>query len=536
MKQATGEPLYSLESLAIDPTDPNIIYAGTWHLPWKTTDGGKNWTPMQNGWLMDSDVFSIVIDPKSPTTVFASACSGIYKSTSGGSLFTRVRGIPHSAIRTRMLKQDPQHPSTVYAGTTGGLWKTEDGGTKWELYSAPDVIVNDILIDPRDTEHVLLATDRGGVLASKDGFDHYTTSNRGFAHRVVGATITDRKDPSRLYVGVMNDKNLGGFFYTEDTGRSWRQSSRGLNDRDVLSLQQAPSGVLIAGTNHGVFYLTSLSGTWMPSAMIRGPLPEKLAEEDSKSKAASSKSTGSSTSKKTAAKRPVASKRPISKLKAAAEPVIPVDKAPRIRAIEVTDNAWFAATNEGLFVSVDEGRKWYTVPVEGELDFTGIDGAGSGTLTLSSSKHVFASTDGGKTWPEVKLPQYVTGVFSFTATPDSSLWLGTREGALRSTDGGKSWDHLLGGLPPRNVFAVHFDAQGQRYLATAPNTHAIFESKDGGQTWKQTPDAGVSLRAAMSYQGHLLAASTYNGLLLEQGTEEAVASGVQPAKTVESHQ
>jgi ligand-binding sensor domain-containing protein len=324
-------------------------------------------------------------------------------------------------------------------------------------------------------------------------------------------------------------------FYTEDAGRSWKQSSRGLNERDVLSLQQAPSGTLVAGTNHGVFYLASVGGTWMPAAMIRGPLPqwrEKQAETDAQS-STTSKSTAT---KKTAAKRTVPAKKPVAKAKAPVEAVIPIDKAPRIRAIEIADTAWFAATNEGLFVSVDEGRRWYTVPVEGESDFIGIDGAGSGTLTLSSTKRAFLSGDGGKTWNEVKLPQYVTVVYSFTATPNSALWLGTREGALRSTDAGKTWDHLLGGLPHRNVFAIRFDTKGQRLLATAPNTHAVFESTDGGQTWKKTPDAGVSLRAAMSYQGHLLAASTYNGLLVEQGGEDAVASEVQPAKTVASPQ
>ena len=169
----------NIESVAIDPVNPDIIYAGTFHLPWKTEDGGKSWHSIQEGMLLDSDVFSIIVDPKTPSTVFVSACSGIYKSVNAGTLFSRIRGIPHSAIRTRVLKQDPKRPAIVYAGTTGGLWKTFDGGTTWELYSAPDVIVNDILIDPRQPERVLLATDRGGVLASDDGFDHYMSSNRG---------------------------------------------------------------------------------------------------------------------------------------------------------------------------------------------------------------------------------------------------------------------------------------------------------------------------------------------------------------------
>ena len=69
-----------MESLAIDPLDPNVVYAGTWHLPWKTTDGGKNWQSIKEGIIDDSDVFSIIIDPANPNLVFASACSGIYKS------------------------------------------------------------------------------------------------------------------------------------------------------------------------------------------------------------------------------------------------------------------------------------------------------------------------------------------------------------------------------------------------------------------------------------------------------------------------
>ncbi len=534
MKGITGEPLYSLESIAIDPKNTDIIYAGTWHLPWRTSDGGKTWTPMQQGWLMDSDVFSIIIDPLSPTTVWASACSGIYKSTTSGSEFTRMRGIPHSAIRTRVLKQDPKRPLTVYAGTTGGLWKTVDGGNKWELYSAPDVIVNDILIDPNDPEHVLLATDRGGVLASKDGFDHYTTSNRGFAHRVVGAVIADHKDPNRLYVGVVNDKQLGGFFYTEDAGKSWKLSNRGLDERDVLSLQEADNGIIYAGTNHGIFSLSLLTGKWTPVVMVRGPVPEWREKEAAAEPAPEAKAT-TPAARRAAARRAALAKKAV-KPKAAAEAVIPIDKAPRVRSIELGEKAWYAATDGGLFISVDQGKRWYGAPVEGVSDFMAVDGVGTGMLTLVNPKHALLSSDAGKTWSEVTLPPYVTRLYSFTATPDGSLWLGSREGALRSTDQGKSWNHLLGGMPPRDVFAVSFDPTGQRFLATALNTRAIFESKDDGKTWQRSPDANVSIRAAMNYQGHLLAASTYNGLLLEQGAEPAVASNGTDTKTTSARQ
>ena len=72
--------IHEVESLAVDPANPDIVYAGTWHLPWKTTDGGKNWHNIKQGMIDDSDVFSIILDPEKPSTIFLSACSGIYKS------------------------------------------------------------------------------------------------------------------------------------------------------------------------------------------------------------------------------------------------------------------------------------------------------------------------------------------------------------------------------------------------------------------------------------------------------------------------
>jgi hypothetical protein len=52
----------------------------------------------------------------------------------------------------------------------------------------------------------------------------------------------------------------------------------------------------------------------------------------------------------------------------------------------------------------------------------------------------------------------------------------------------------------------------------------VFESKDGGQNWQRTPDTGVSIKSALDYQGRLLAASAYNGLLLQMGAGGGASS------------
>ena len=245
----------NIESIAVDPKDPNTVYAGTWHLAWKTSDGGANWQQIKKGMIDDSDVFSVIVDHSNPSVVFASACSGIYKSETAGGQFSKIQGIPFSARRTRVLKQDPTNENIVYAGTTEGLWKTMDLGRTWKRVSNPEIVVNDVMVDPRDSNHVLLATDRSGVMASMDGTQNWSASNHGYAHRYVSALLADAKEANTFYVGVVNDREFGGVFYTRDAGHTWLQRSAGLGGRDVFSLKQSAAGTLVAGTNRGMFTL-----------------------------------------------------------------------------------------------------------------------------------------------------------------------------------------------------------------------------------------------------------------------------------------
>ena len=121
------EELRNVDSLAIDPRDANVIYAGTYHLPWTTRDGGKTWKSVIAGIIDDSDVMSLRVDATNPDRVYMSACSGIYRSENQGAEWTKLQGIPYAARRSQVILQDPQRPKTLYAGTTApntvGKWK-----------------------------------------------------------------------------------------------------------------------------------------------------------------------------------------------------------------------------------------------------------------------------------------------------------------------------------------------------------------------------------------------------------------------------
>src|SRR5271169_3519868 len=235
--------LRNFDSLAIDPRNPQIIYAGTFHLPWKTSDGGKHWTPIHAGMIDDSDVLSLTLDARNPQRIIASACSGIYRSDDGGAAWEKIEGIPYSTRRTPVIRQDASNPANLYAGTTEGLWKTSDGGTSWRRISPRSWVINSMVILPRGGEAqagVLLGTEQHGVLASDDGGASFHASNAGFHHHRIVSLAVDPRDPGHAAAVVENAPN--GLLMTEDGGRNWLPMSAGLDGDAVRQIFSSPVG------------------------------------------------------------------------------------------------------------------------------------------------------------------------------------------------------------------------------------------------------------------------------------------------------
>ncbi|HEU5412385.1 MAG TPA: transcriptional regulator [Candidatus Angelobacter sp.] len=482
----------NVESVAVDPLNPQVIYAGTWHLPWKTEDGGKSWHNIKKGVIDDSDVFSIAIDSLNPASVYISACSGIYRSESAGELFRKIQGIPYAARRTRILRMDSMDHKTVYAGTTEGLWKTSDGGATWKRTTSDRVIVNDVLIDPRKPERVLLATDRGGVLASNDGGLTFTASNRGFTHRQVASLLLDPNRPNEILAGILNDKEFGGVFASRDGGQTWTQMSEGLEGRDVFVLRRAPDNTLVAGTDTGVFERKATEPKWSP---VNRVVEEKTVPVPGKRNALTTKTV-------------------VSTLTA------------HISALEISGQTWYAASSQGMFISTDAGAMWSpkTLPT---LKYV-ISLALSGNMAVAASRNAIAvSVNGGETWlsPKPMAPDFL--INSVAVDPTGTIWLATRDGMFRSSDLGDTWKRVIS-LRLSNIAAVQIDADNQRILATGAASTNVYESTDNGRSW--TPiNTGWLLRNVGSAHGRLMATTPFDGIVVQPETaavqQAASASG-----------
>ena len=487
---AGNSDIHSIESIAIDPKNPSVIYAGTWHLAWKTDDGGANWHHISKGMIEDSDVFSIIVDSTNPSVVFASACSGIYKSTSAGETFSKIQGIPFSARRTRVLKQDPTNPAVVYAGTTEGLWKTADAGKTWNRVTNPEVVVNDVMVDPRNAQRVMLATDRAGVLASEDGAQSFVTSNHGYTHRYVTSIIADKSDPNTIFVGVVNDRELGGVFVSKDGGQHWTQKSKGLDGRDVFTLKQTSDGELVAGTNRGMFMLPRNGSEWTPINDIVSRATAK--------KGAATKAEGHSI------------------------------LTARVNDVEITPAKWMAATSAGLFTSSNQGKSWNGGAVMGKQDFVSVKADGN-LIALATRNSVLVSKDGGSTWQDSSLSSSVTSIRGVTIS-DGQIMLASREGAFRSPNSGAGWEHMQNGLPDKNISSISYDQNHKRLLATSTETGVVFESQNGGQSWTRGPDTGYPLRQVSVVQGRFLAATPFDGVVIQPENEDHSASTDAPKR------
>ena len=480
-----SQELHQVESIAVDPVDPKIIYAGTWHLPWKTTDVGGRWINIKQGVIDDSDVFSIIVDPKDPKIVYASACSGIYKSLDAGDRFQKVQGIPATARRTRVLMQDPKDLNIIFAGTTEGLFRSGDSGKTWLRTTGPEVIVNDVYVDPSNTNRVLLATDRGGVLSSRDGGYSFVSSNKGFSARQIISYVGDMQRPARIYVGVVNDKEWGGVFVSENGGLSWTQKSAGLEGHDVVSLQQASDGTVLAGTRHGIYRL-------------QGELWSHV-ENVSLSVASHSRAAAG---KKGAAAGPKLSARTSGGSFDASVP-----------ALARSGDTVYAATSEGLIESRTAGLTWKLTPGLPKRGWNFV-AASRSMVVAATLRSAMLTSNAGVHWAPVKLPPGLTQISAVAVDGAGGLWMGGLEGIFVSENGGATWQTLKD-VHFGDVNSLFFDEASQRMLVTANNTNTIAFAVHLPDRAVRYWNTGWNLKLVRPVGDHLVAATLFDGIVVQ---------------------
>jgi len=263
---STGLTDMDVSTLAIDPIVPSTLYAGTSSEDngrgqgvFKSTDGGTTWNAVNIGLADDFADLAIAIDPSTPRTLYVATLGDhVYKSTDGA-LSWRIAstGLPDQPINE--LAIDPSAPTTLYAGTGGGpsVYKSTDGAMSWQPATAgmpKDIHVRALAIDPTMPQTLYAATE-GGMFKSTDGATHWQTVNAGLPDYGNGppvfAIAIDPNTPATLYAGT-----YGGIFKSTDGAASWRVFDSRLG---ALAIEPGAPSTLYAATRGGVYSIEQVA-------------------------------------------------------------------------------------------------------------------------------------------------------------------------------------------------------------------------------------------------------------------------------------
>lgn len=220
-------------SLAVDPNDSKIIYAGTeGNGLLKSADGGDNWE-LYIGQNMRSNenIYSIAIDPKDTKIIYAAGLSDankgrVLKSEDAGQNWNETYVSLGSGDLVRQIKIDNYSTAVLYIATSsGGILQSVDYGKSWTLLRRANKGVNNVAINPRDTRILYITTDQEGVFKSIDrGFtwESIVEKNESFQKLNIPANIKfdsiaiDPQTPDTVYLGYIN-----GMIKTTDGGKTW---------------------------------------------------------------------------------------------------------------------------------------------------------------------------------------------------------------------------------------------------------------------------------------------------------------------------
>ncbi|PNQ74707.1 glycosyl hydrolase [Hanstruepera neustonica] len=252
------------------PNKPNLFYFGaTGGGVWKTTDGGRTWENISDGFFGGS-IGAISVSKSDPNVLYAgggektvrgnvSSGYGIWKSVDAGKTWEQT-GLEKSRHIPRIAIDQSDH-NVVYAGVLGniykptserGVYKSEDGGKTWRktLFVNEHAGVVDLLVDPTNprilyastwrvqrTPYSLSSGGEGSALwKSTDKGETWKeiSLNEGFPKDtlgIIGVTVSPVNN-QRIWAMVEN-KDKGGLYRSDDGGETWNQvnSERKLRQR-----------------------------------------------------------------------------------------------------------------------------------------------------------------------------------------------------------------------------------------------------------------------------------------------------------------
>ncbi len=264
----------SAGEIAINPNNSDIIYVAGYYrdpITWKyfmavlkSTDGGKNWTVKKISPPSESGrAICVAADPLNPSIIY---CGGyyindnyyykVYKSSDGGENWTDIGGSITGYPETIAI--DPTNPSKVYVGTYAGVYRSSDGGETWRK-NRGYVYTYKLAIDPLNTDVLYAGYDKC-CYKSTDGGENwirYFQGIYGSCYSLIASSAT----PTKVFYGSNT-----GIYRSDDSGVFWEEGHSGILATHIPALAIAPSSsniIYAEVANNGFFKSTDFGNSWV---------------------------------------------------------------------------------------------------------------------------------------------------------------------------------------------------------------------------------------------------------------------------------
>ncbi len=493
-----GPPGGAAYGLALDPKDPNVLYAGAFGGGvWKSTDAGARWSRL-TGVPVEETVNAVAVSPIDSRTVLAAGFTALWRSADAGATWKKVLDQKVQQPAMTGFAFDPMAPSTVYAsadndGFPTGVFKSTDSGATWKPANVginPNSRVRGVAV-ARDGKSVFAASEDGVYLSADGGASWTVALPSKAAHSVATG-------PDGL---VLAGTNGDGVLRSTDGGKSWGETTTDAkwigNIVYAVAVSTATSGLCYASIPNRVLRSTDGGATWTTFSRSFNWVNFRSLALDEKSGA-----------------------------------------------------VWAGSGRDGVVKTIDGGATWMTGAGFLALEVKAI------LLDPSAPKRLFVGTtqggvhfseDGGATWALSNEGLTNRAVHSLAADPSApgTFLAGTRKGAFRSTDGGRTWTHVLkGGCEPEVQHLRYAPSDPKRVWAHSGRDFCqVARSDDGGLTWRdlKTPRDASTLLGHFAF--HVDAANADHAfysddrhlyLSADGGTSWTTATGIPPTSRIQA--